>query len=96
LFVKQNAEAIDTVPGLRQRLEQIGSNVQALKDTRATVLEEQKNASVDKLNTVWQKSQNTSGGFEGFVNSALKKPEQLQELLLLAGTDKTLHRGLKS
>ena len=96
LFVKQNAEAIDTVPGLRQRLEQIGSNVQALKDTRATVLDEQKNASVDKLNTVWQKSQNTSGGFEGFVNSALKKPEQLQELLLLAGTDKTLQRGLKS
>lgn len=96
LFVKQNAEAIDTIPGLRQRLEQIGSNVQALKDTRATVLEEQKNASVDKLNTVWQKSQNTSGGFEGFVNSALKKPEQLQELLLLAGTDKTLQRGLKS
>jgi len=96
LFVKQNAEAIDTVPGLRQRLEQIGSNVQALKDTRATVLEEQKNASIDRLNTVWQKSQNTSGGFEGFVNSALKKPEQLQELLLLAGTDKTLQRGLKS
>lgn len=96
LFVKQNAEAIDTVPGLRQRLEQIGSNVQALKDTRSALLEEQKNASVDKLNTVWQKSQNTSGGFEGFVNSALKKPEQLQELLLLAGTDKTLQRGLKS
>ena len=96
LFVKQNAEAIDTVPGLRQRLEQIGSNVQALKDTRAAILEEQKNASVDKLNTVWQKSQNTSGGFEGYVNSALKKPEQLQELLLLAGTDKTLQRGLKS
>jgi len=96
LFLKQNEEAIATVPGLRQRLESTASNVQALKETRAALLDEQKNASIDKLNTVWQKSQNTSGGFEGFVNSALKKPEQLQELLLLAGTDKTLQGGLKS
>ena len=96
LFLKQNEEAIATVPGLRQRLERTATNVQALKETRASLLDEQKNASIEKLNTVWQKSQNTSGGFEGFVNSALKKPEQLQELLLLAGTDKTLQRGLKS
>jgi len=96
LFLKQNEEAIATVPGLRQRLESAATNVQALKETRASLLDEQKNASVEKLNTVWQKSQNTSGGFEGYVNSALKKPEQLQELLLLAGTDKTLQRGLKS
>ena len=96
LFLKQNEEAIATVPGLRQRLESTATNVQALKDTRASVLDEQKNASLEKLNTVWQKSQNTSGGFEGYVNSALKKPEQLQELILLVGTDKTLQRGLKS
>lgn len=96
LFMKQNSEALETVPGLRQRLEELGGNVQTLKDTRTALLEEQKNASIDKLNTVWQKSQNTSGGFEGFVNTSLKKPEQLQELLLLAGTDKTLQRGLKS
>lgn len=96
LFLKQNEETIATVPGLRQRLESTAANVQALKDTRASLLDEQKNASLEKLNTVWQKSQNTSGGFEGYVNSALKKPEQLQELILLAGTDKTLQRGLKS
>ena len=96
LFLKQNEEAIATVPGLRQRLESTATNVQALKETRASLLDEQKNASIEKLNTVWQKSQTTSGGFEKFVNSALKKPEQLQELLLLAGTDKSLQRGLKS
>ena len=96
LFLKQNEETIATVPGLRERLESTATNVQALKDTRASLLDDQKNASLEKLNTVWQKSQNTSGGFEGYVNSALKKPEQLQELILLAGTDKTLQRGLKS
>jgi hypothetical protein len=96
LFLKQNEEAIATVPGLRQRLESTATNVQTLKDARSSLLEEQKNASIEKLNTIWQKSQNTSGGFQGFVNSALKKPEQLQELLLLAGTDKSLQRGLKS
>ena len=96
LFLKQNKEAIDTVPGLKDRLTSLGGNVEQLKATRASLLEEQKNASIDKLNTVWQRSQNTSGGFEGFVNSALKKPEQLQELILLASTDKTLQRGLKS
>jgi len=95
-FLKQNEEAIATVPGLRQRLESTATNVQDLKQTRSTLLDEQKNASIEKLNTVWQRSQNTSGGFEGFVNSALKKPEQLQELILLASTDKTLQRGLKS
>jgi hypothetical protein len=96
LFLKQNKEAIDTVPGLKDYLSSLAGKVDRLKTNRADILEEQKNASVDKLNTVWQRSQNTSGGFEGFVNSALKKPEQLQELLLLAGTDKTLQRGLKS
>jgi hypothetical protein len=96
LFLKQNKEAIDTVPGLMDRLSRAGGSVERLKTTRTSLLEEQKTASIDKLNTVWQRSQNTSGGFEGFVNSALKKPEQLQELILLASTDKTLQRGLKS
>lgn len=96
LFIKKNSEALDAVPGLKDKLLTVGADVKALQGTRTRVLEMQKSDSVNKIETAWMKSQNTSGGFQGYVQGALKRPEQIDELLLLAGTDKTLKRGLKS
>lgn len=96
LFVDSNKEAIDQVPGLRDRLLSLSTNVAQLKDARSALLEQQKNAKVEEFSNVWSQAFGSRGGFEGYVESALKTPAQLNELILLAGTDKKLHQGLKS
>jgi hypothetical protein len=96
LFVDSNKEAIGQVPGLRERLLTLSQDVGALKDTRASILEQQKNAKVEEFSNVWSQAFGSRGGFEGYVERALQTPAQLNELILLAGTDKNLHQGLKS
>lgn len=96
LFVDSNKEAIEQVPGLRERLLNLSMDVGRLKDTRASLVEQQKNAKVEEFSNVWSQAFGSRGGFEGYVESALKTPAQLNELILLAGTDKKLHQGLKS
>lgn len=96
LFVENNKEAIDQVPGLRGKLFRLGTDVSQLKDARSAILEQQKNAKVEEFSNVWSQAFGSRGGFEGYVESALKTPAQLNELVLLAGTDKNLHQGLKS
>lgn len=95
-FINKNAEAIDQVPGLRQRLEATGSSADTLLANRQRLLDEQKNAAVQKIENVWTKAYGQTGGFEGFVNRALNNPQDMNELLRLAAADSTLQRGLKS
>lgn len=95
-FIKANKEAIDAVPGLRDNLLNVSRNVQTLKNARASVLEAQKKAQVEKFSNVWSEAFNTRGGFEGYVNSALSTPERMLELMRLAGGNKVLQNGLKS
>lgn len=95
-FLRKNSESIDQVPGLRQRLEQTASSVESLLGNRQRLLELQKNAAVEKIENVWSKAYGQSGGFEGFVDRALKTPEDLKQLLIAAGADSTLQRGLKA
>ena len=95
-FINQNKEIIDQVPGLRGELETIGRNVGELKNTRARLLEEQRNIAVEKLDNVWSRSQTAAGGFQGYVQRSLNNPEALRDLIATAGTDKSLQRGLKS
>lgn len=95
-FINKNSEAIDLVPGLRQRLETTGSDAATLLLNRQRLLEEQKNAAVTKLENVWSKAYGQTGGFEGFVSRALNNPQDLSELMRLSASDSTLQRGLKS
>jgi len=95
-FIRKNAEAIDQVPGLRARLEGTAGRVENLLANRQRLLEEQKNAAVQKIENVWSKAYGQTGGFEGFVSRALNNPEELKQLMVAAGTDSTLQRGLKS
>lgn len=95
-FMRKNAESIDQVPGLRQRLEQTASSIDGLLGNRQRLLELQKNAAVQKIENVWSRAYGQTGGFEGFVGRALNNPEELKQLLVAAGSDSTLQRGLKS
>lgn len=95
-FLRKNTESIDQVPGLRDRLEGLSSNVDSLLVNRERLLDMQKNAAVGKIENVWSKAYGQTGGFEGFVNRALTNPEELKQLMVAAGSDSTLQRGLKS
>lgn len=95
-FVRKNSESINQVPGLRERLEGLSSNVDDLLINRERLLDMQKNASIEKIENVWSQAYGRTGGFEGFVSGALRNPEELNQLLVAAGTDPTLQRGLKA
>lgn len=95
-FLRKNSESIDQVPGLRQRLEGLSGNVTGLLSERQRLLDLQKNAAVGKIENVWSRAYGQTGGFEGFVNRALDNPEELKQLMVAAGSDATLQRGLKS
>lgn len=95
-FLQQNKEAIAEVPGLRERLTAAAQNVAQLKDVRANLVDQQKKAQVEKFENVWTEAFGSRGGFQGYVNSALNNPQQLSELMRLAGNDKVLQQGLKS
>lgn len=95
-FIKKNSAAIDQVPGLKERLQGLAGNVERLSVNRARILDEQKNASVEKFANVWSEAYGSKGGFEGFVNNALKTPEDMNRLIRMAGSDTSLRNGLKS
>jgi uncharacterized protein YoxC len=94
--MRKNKEAIDQVPGLSQRLESVASDVNGLLSNRERLLDLQKNAAIGKIENVWSRAYGQQGGFEGFVNRALTNPEELKQLMVTAGTDSTLQRGLKA
>lgn len=95
-FLRKNREALAQVPGLTDRLRQAASSVKNLKEVRADLIDKQSKARVQTFENVWSQAYGTSGGFEGFVNNALKRPEDLSRLISLAGNDKVLQEGLKS
>ena len=95
-FLRKNSESIDQVPGLRDRLEGLSSNVDTLLSNRERLLDMQKKAAVAKIENVWSRAYGQTGGFEGFVNRSLNNPEELKQLMVAAGSDVTLQRGLKS
>lgn len=95
-FLRKNTESIDQIPGLRQKLEGLSGDVTGLLSERRRLLDLQKNAAVGKIENVWSRAYGQQGGFEGFVNRALTNPEELKQLMVAAGGDATLQRGLKS
>jgi hypothetical protein len=95
-YLASKKEILDQVPGLQQRLEGLANNTLALNTKRAELLDQQKNAAVKKMDDVWTKAYGAKGGFQGFVQSALGRRDQMDELINLAGSDPALQRGLKS
>lgn len=95
-FLRRKKEVLDQVPGLEERLRQLSSNVATLAEARTNLIAAQKTARVDLLENVWSKAFDTPGGFQGYVQSALKNPQELNELIKLTNGNKVLQEGLKS
>lgn len=95
-YLASKKEILDQVPGLKERLQGLANNTIALNTKRADLLDQQKNAAVKKMDDVWTKAYGARGGFQGFVQSALSRRDQMDELIDLAGSDPALQRGLKS
>lgn len=95
-LLKVNKETIAEVPGLEQELRTLGTDVKTLQAHRTKLIEAKKKASVEKVGNLWSEAYGSRGGFGGFVESALKNPEQMSQLIRVAGTAKVAQEGIKS
>lgn len=95
-YIAQNKDKVDMVPGLRERLESLGTRVGELKANRAAILDAEKNAKIEKIDNLWTQSYGTSDGIRGVVRKGLNNPQELDRLLEIAGKDKVAKEGIKS
>jgi 2-oxo-4-hydroxy-4-carboxy--5-ureidoimidazoline (OHCU) decarboxylase len=94
-YIAQNKDKIDMVPGLRDRLEGLGTRVNELKANRTAILDAEKNASIEKIDSLWTQSYGETGGIRGVVRKALTNPAELDKLVSLAGNDNIAKAGIK-
>lgn len=95
-YIAQNKDKIDMVPGLRERLEGLGTRVGELKANRAAILDAEKNAKIEKIDNLWTQAYGTADGLRGVVRKGLNNPQELDRLLEIAGKDKVAKEGIKS
>lgn len=95
-YIAQNKEKIDLVPGLRDKLESLGTRVTELKDNRTAILEAEKNAKIEKIENLWTQAYGTTDGIRGVVRKGLNNPQELDRLLEIAGKDRVAREGIKS
>lgn len=95
-YLAQNKDKINQVPGLRDRLENLAGRVTELRDNRTAILNAEKQAKIDKIDNLWTQSYGTTDGIRGVVRSALSNPQQLDNLLQVAGKDAVAREGIKS
>lgn len=95
-YIAQNKDKIDMVPGLRDRLESLGTRVGELKANRAAILDAEKNAKIEKIDNLWTQAYGTADGIRGVVRKGLNNPQELDRLLEIAGKDKVAKEGIKS
>jgi hypothetical protein len=95
-YIAQNKDKIDLVPGLRQRLESLGGRVQDLRANRTAILDAEKNANIEKIENLWTQSYGATDGIRGVVRRALSNPQDLDNLLAVAGKDAAARGGIKA
>lgn len=95
-YIAQNKDKIDLVPGLRQRLESLGGRVDELRANRAAILDAEKNANIDKIENLWTQAYGSTDGIRGVVRRALSNPQELDNLLSVAGKDAAARGGIKA
>lgn len=95
-YISQNKDKIDLVPGLRERLESLGGRVQELKANRTAILDAEKNANIEKIENLWTQSYGATDGIRGVVRRALSNPQDLDNLLSVAGKDAAARGGIKA
>ena len=95
-YIAQNKDKIDLVPGLRQRLEGLGGRVDELRANRTAILDAEKNANIEKIENLWTQSYGSTDGIRGVVRRALSNPQELDNLLAVAGKDAAARGGIKA
>jgi len=95
-YLAQNKDKISQVPGLRERLESLAGRVTELRDNRTAILNAEKQAKIDKIENLWTQSYGSTDGIRGVVRTALSNPQQLDNLLQVAGKDAVAREGIKS
>jgi hypothetical protein len=95
-YLAQNKDKISQVPGLKDRLENLAGRVTELRDNRTAILNAEKQAKIDKIENLWTQSYGATDGIRGVVRSALSNPQQLDNLLQVAGKDAVAREGIKS
>lgn len=95
-YIAQNKDKIDLVPGLRQRLEGLGGRVDELRANRTEILNAEKNANIDKIENLWTQAYGATDGIRGVVRRALSNPQELDNLLAVAGKDAAARGGIKA
>lgn len=95
-YLAQNKDKISQVPGLKERLEGLAGRVTELRDNRTAILNAEKQAKIDKIENLWTQSYGTTDGIRGVVRTALSNPQQLDNLLQVAGKDAVAREGIKS
>ena len=95
-YLAQNKDKISQVPGLKDRLESLSGRVTELRDNRTSILNAEKQAKIDKIENLWTQSYGSTDGIRGVVRTALSNPQQLDNLLQVAGKDAVAREGIKS
>ena len=95
-YLAQNKDKINQVPGLKERLEGLAGRVTELRDNRTAILNAEKQAKIDKIENLWTQSYGSTDGIRGVVRTALSNPQQLDNLLQVAGKDAVAREGIKS
>lgn len=80
-YIKENAEIIDQIPGMRKKLEGLAGNTEQLRNTRTRIMEEQKTAQYKEVENLWTQSYNTNDGIKSIVRQALTNQSKLDGLL---------------
>lgn len=95
-YLATNKDKIDQVPGLRAKLEDLGSRVDVLRQNRANILEAQKNAKIETIDNLWSQSYGQKGGIRAVVRDALSNPEKLDNLIAIAGKNGDARGGIQA
>lgn len=95
-YIAQNKDKIDLVPGLRQKLERLGTRTGELQQNRAAILQAEKEAKQDQAKTLWEQAYGTTGGLREIVRRSLGNAQELDKLLAVAGKSRVAKEGIKS
>jgi hypothetical protein len=94
-YIADNKEKIDLVPGLRERLEGLKTNVSDMTNRRAFLLEQEKAAQIKQTEDYLAKAYNKTGGLTSIVAKALNNQAEADVLIETARKDPTALNAIK-
>jgi hypothetical protein len=94
-YIADNKEKIDLVPGLRERLEGLKTNVSDMTNRRAFLLEQEKAAQIKQTEDYLAKAYNKTGGLTSIVSKALNNQAEADVLIETVRKDPTALNAIK-